>query len=488
MKKLLSLLIIFLLFFQSADSKKLRAYLWHTSFYSPTDGPYIETYLSIAANSINYLQTEDGKYQGKLEITMIFNQDAKVVDFAKYELTSPVVDDTANLESTFIDQQRFLLPNGAYNFEISIRDLYSDNKAFSYTQPINIAFPNDQITFSGIELVNSYQVSNGNNILSKSGYDLVPYVSNFYPENITDLIFYTEIYNTEKVLGKEGKFLVKYYLESFETGRTISNYQSARRDSSGIVKPILGKFNIAGLPSGNYKLVIEARDVENQVITSNKLFFQRSNPNIQFDLNDLAAMDVSGTFAAELINEDTLREYVRCLTPIATQMEQQFIFKQVETADITLLQQYFLNFWLKRDNINPQHSWLDYKEEVRKVNESYSTVVRKGYDTDRGRVYLKYGPPNVITESYDEPSAYPYEIWHYYVLGENQRNKKFVFYSLDMVTNDFMLLHSDAIGELSNYRWQVDLHRRDFDPNNLDITRPPDAWGNQADKFYRNPF
>ncbi len=120
------------------------------------------------------------------------------------------------------------------------------------------------------------------------------------------------------------------------------------------------------------------------------------------------------------------------------------------------MQQFFLNFWRSRNNADPEAEWYDYKKEVAKVNNDYTTQVRKGYDTDRGRVYLKYGPPNIITESYDEPSAYPYEIWHYYTLGENQRNKKFVFYTYDIVTNDFQLLHSDAIGELSNYRWQVD--------------------------------
>jgi len=47
--------------------------------------------------------------------------------------------------------------------------------------------------------------------------------------------------------------------------------------------------------------------------------------------------------------------------------------------------------------------------------------------TDRGRVYLKYGPPNIISRKLYEPSSYPYEIWHYYVLGDNQRNKNSFF-------------------------------------------------------------
>ncbi|MEZ5195370.1 MAG: GWxTD domain-containing protein [Bacteroidales bacterium] len=77
-------------------------------------------------------------------------------------------------------------------------------------------------------------------------------------------------------------------------------------------------------------------------------------------------------------------------------------------------------------------AWETYLEKVNLVNLAYSTQIQKGYDTDRGRTYLKYGEPNAISESYNEPATYPYEIWHYYDLGNGQRNKKFVFYTRDM--------------------------------------------------------
>ena len=121
------------------------------------------------------------------------------------------------------------------------------------------------------------------------------------------------------------------------------------------------------------------------------------------------------------------------------------------------------------------------------VDNAYKTQISKGYETDRGRVYLKYGPPNIISESYNEPSSYPYEIWHYYELGNNQRNKKFVFYSTDMLTNSFKLLHSDAIGEIQNYKWQIFLNSRWYDPFSVDINAPPNIYGGEADDYYRNP-
>ena len=144
-------------------------------------------------------------------------------------------------------------------------------------------------------------------------------------------------------------------------------------------------------------------------------------------------------------------------------------------------------FWSKRDPLEPEKAWLDYLDMVNRVNMAYSTQISKGYQTDRGRVYLKYGPPNSISESYSEPTTYPYEIWHYYELANGQRDKKFVFYTKDIVTNDFSLLHSNVVGELSNYRWQYFLHQRVDSGWDIDRTLLPDGWGENSTDYYNNP-
>ncbi|MCK7531387.1 MAG: GWxTD domain-containing protein [Marinilabiliales bacterium] len=135
---------------------------------------------------------------------------------------------------------------------------------------------------------------------------------------------------------------------------------------------------------------------------------------------------------------------------------------------------------MKGTNSSLEREWLNYLSEVNKVNYAYSTPILKGYESDRGRVYLKYGPPNAISESYDEPATYPYEIWHYYVIKDGQRNKKFVFYSRDIVTNDFQLLHSDVTGELSNYRWQYVLYSRVDAGYNIEKGVSEDSWGGNS--------
>ncbi len=234
-------------------------------------------------------------------------------------------------------------------------------------------------------------------------------------------------------------------------------------------------------------LVLEARDRTNNLLTSKEIFFQRYNPNAKFSLINLLALNTDNTFAGRIESRDTLAMYIDYLVPISTNTERLYIENHLNTANIEELRKYFLNFWIERDKMNPESAWNDYLLLVKQANHNFKSVSNKGYKTDRGRVYLRYGQPNSISEQYFEPAAYPYEIWHYYKLDE-QHNKKFVFYTHDLVTNDFLLIHSDAVGELSNYRWETVIYRRTWDPNSLDDAVIPSTWGGKATQTYRQPY
>jgi GWxTD domain-containing protein len=488
MKKLfIQTLVIFLFFFSYfSEAKDLNGFLSYSTFLSPVDGPYIETYLSIVGSSVNYVKQENGKFQGTVEVTMIFRNDDEIVDFSKYEVYSPEVEDTTNINFSFIDQQRFLLPNGDYDFEIIISDKNEEKEPYITTEPIIVDFPADSVSLSDIQLIKSFTKTEESNILTKSGYDLVPNVYNFYPSSINEITFYSEVYNADKLFGENGPFLVSYFIESFNTGAKINFLQKFKREKASTVNVVFNKFDISRLPSGDYSLVVEVRDRENELHASKKIFFQRSNPNIKFEVNDINDIIVQNTFAARISKKDTLAEYIRSLNPIASQLEVSFAENLMKDAELKTMQQFFYNFWLLRNEKKPEDAWKKYAIEVRKVNQAFSTQIHKGYETDRGRVYLRYGPPNHIADSHHEPSAYPYEIWHYYVLG-TQRNKKFVFATHDLVTNNFILIHSDALGELSNYRWRVEIHKRDSEPYDFDFFNSPSHWGSNTDDYYNNP-
>ena len=488
MKTIFSL--VFILVFALPGSGILAGNLWaflsYATFNSP-EGPYVETYLSIAANSVKFVKNDQGRYQATVNILMTFKQENEIRAFKKYELHSAEIDDTLAMDFQFIDQQRFAIPNGTYDFEIQLADKNKTVAAVPYNQNITIDFPTDRPSFSGVELVKTFTKAEATTTLTKSGYDLVPYTFTFYPENESKLIFYCELYNTTRLLGQDQKFIVNYYLESYESNVKLSTYAKVRKEISKDVNVLLSEIDISNLPSGNYNLVIEARNQQNEQVASQKQFIQRMNPKAQVSLADLGATEINNTFAEKITNADTLREEISSTYPIATGLEKAFIRESLKKADVKTLQQFLYSFWTSRDHNNPELAYRNYKEQVYKVQVNFGTPVKKGYQTDRGRVYLEYGPPNTRSTQNMEPSNYPYEIWQYYTLNNNQRNRKFVFYSPDMVTSDFILLHSDATGEINNPRWKIDLRNRIYTTLDLQETQVINAWGDMQTDYWELP-
>jgi len=474
MKKIIVIILVVSLN-SLAYSNELDAYFMYAAFNSP-EKTYIETYISTIGKTAVFKQTESGKYQAEIEITMLFKQNDSIVTFRKYNLLSPEIDDTLKNVPNFIDVQRIPLNNGIYNFELLIRDKNTDSKGFLFLDIIKLEFKNEKTEFSGIQLIEELVETKNESVISKNGYDLVPYISDFYPDNLNRLIFYTEIYNTN--LDFTDDFLIKYFVERYEDGKIIDQLSRFKKQKPQKVIPLVGELNISELYTGNYNLVIELRDRENELITNKKIFFQRSKFINFDDDNKLADYEFNLIFDGDFESADSLREYIACLWPIAGTSERNYINYQLNTAEKEHMKQFFYEFWHKYSP-NPGEDWRSYKAQVDYVNKWYKTSISKGYETDRGRIYLQYGTPNDIYKSQHEPSAYPYEIWHYYEAGQ-QRNRKFVFYNQSLVGENFELLHSNVIGELQTPNWERYLSKRNNSLYNFDNTESDDQWGSRA--------
>lgn len=481
------MLIVFSGIHLAGNGQNLRAYFTFCTFQSPDTGPYIETYFTVVGNSVKYVKNAEGKFQGKVLITMLFKQGGEIVNYKKYNLLSPALTDTVSGFSNFIDQQRISLPAGKYDFEIELKDNNSNNPAFTSAQPIEIGHTGDELCISDIELIESYKKTQQESILSKSGFDLIPYVSDYFPASMKHITFYAEIYNTEKSFGKDGKYLLNFYIRSFESGAVLGQFRGFERQEAAPVNAILKSINIETLPSGNYKLVLEVRDRENELIAEKQLFFQRNNPSAVIKSDQLASIAVENSFVSAIPHPDTLSDYIHSLRPICSESELVFIDNNLEGASDEIRQKFFYSFWKMRNPADPEGQWLKYKRKLKEVNRFYKTQIKSGYETDRGRIYLRYGPPNTIVSREHEPSSYPYEIWHYYNTNDGQSNVKFVFYDPDLTTNDYQLLHSTAIGEIKDYRWHLRLQMRNTPENNLDIGTEQDHWGSEAQDLFNHP-
>jgi GWxTD domain-containing protein len=489
MKRTLFLLPILLMMIQGEiDAANVNAAFNYSVFWSPQQGPYVETWLSVNASTVLFRKLPNSKFQGEVEILMLFTQNKEIVNFKKYNLSSQEVEDTANRNFSFLDQQRYLLPLGNYDLELSIRDVNSTSPAVESLIRVQVDVPSDTITLSSVQLVDRVEVALNPTQMTRGGYDLYPDFFAFYPASKDKITFYTEIYHTNVLWGAEGMFLISAFIESFETGKVISNVSYYKREKASEVVPFLHTFDICQVPSGNFNVVVEVRDKENKVVGFREVFFQRSNPGIQMKLEDIDAINVSETFASLYTSLDSLKYYVSACMPLASDMERTFALNLIENKDVHHLQQYLYHFWYIRDPGNPQLAWLNYKVQVEIVNMNYSTFIKNGYETDRGRIFLKYGAPNATYKSTHEPEAYPYEIWHYYKLTSNQTNRKFVFISTDLGSTDFELAHSNATGEMNDPQWHLKLYARNVGGTNVDRTEYDTNYGSKALEMFNNPY
>jgi GWxTD domain-containing protein len=115
--------------------------------------------------------------------------------------------------------------------------------------------------------------------------------------------------------------------------------------------------------------------------------------------------------------------------------------------------EFMYTFWRARDE-NPSDDrnqyYQDYLKRIAESNAKFTAAKKDGWKTDRGRVYLIYGPPSEIERYPNQIETKPYEIWRYESL---EGGVSFVFGDITGF-NDYQLLHSTKRGELRDDSWQ----------------------------------
>lgn len=455
MRRILLLLIINISLLNVAKAE-IQALFNYKQFYTPYGGTYVETYLSFIASSVKYKPNEKGILQANLLVTQVVRQFGEIIDFKKYEILGPELKDSVAVG--FNDHKRFMLSPGEYNLEIEIIDLNSkDSSSITTNQKIEIVFNKEEISFSDIELIDYFKKTKEKNQHSKSGFDIFPMVTNYLPTEVEKLGYYFEIYKLDEI---EEPFLLRQYIEKYEDRTILPEYVRRERILLQDIKPVINLFDIKGLPTGNYNITIELIDKKNKMVTSKQVFFQRVNDSV------VSTPEVKENISFEnFINQDSIDEFMESLLPIASEMEHGIITNKSKSMDAQMKLNFFYNFWSNRNEVNPKGEWISYKQKIDEVNKKYSTSLRKGFETDRGRVFVKYGKPNTVSNNQSNAGSYPYEIWHYYRIGK-VNNIVFVFYQPNMVSKDYELLHSDMRGEINNPNWKSVINYRVKGGNN----------------------
>lgn len=453
-------------------------------FHVPGKGPRVEVNMAFLAGTVTLKANERGFMQGRVEALTLIEKEGAIVTYAKSEVAGP-----ERLDSLYADmlhQELFDLAPGGYDLTIEVRDLNSaDTTVSRYKAPLAVGALPEGVAFSDILFAERIDKA-PEGAVSKYGYVPVPLISDYFPASIATLNFYAEVYGTDQAFGTDSLYILTYQIESFEKKAVFGQYKRTLRAKARPVEPVMAEFDIKDLPSGNFLLALEVRNRRGDLIGRRELFFQRNNPiEYRYDLNAMDQLDIANTFAGAFLDRDSLAEHISSLRPIADPLETKIIDDRWKDRDMDLMKRYFYSFWANRST-DPEQAWRQYREQVIKVNKLFGCRVLKGYETDRGRVYLKYGAPNTMMDRFNDMGTVPYSIWHYYRAGK-YTNRRFVFYQPDMVTNCFQLLHSEVPGEINNPQWNSMLHQRNVPIPGVQTQQPGTLESERVREFYNDP-
>lgn len=475
---------IILLFFvvlanltSAQQTSKLRTYLDSKQFFAPGLGNYIEVYLQFIGHSAQY-KAVGNDLQGEIAIKFTVTQGDSVIARDAYRLSTPLMKDS--IVEDFYDVKRFVLEPGKYTLHLELMDLNSSQTPIIASLPLLIEEMNEGIAFSDIEIAEMVYKGNDDSPFYKSGMNIIPRLSTFYPTELNTIPVYFELYNSNQL--DDSVFAIKQTLVNAQ-GLELTDYTTFTRHMTADVLPVLRKVDISLLPTGKYTLnyILLSRSLKE--LASQSYEFERSN---DLDISMETESIVLDPAFQKSITEDSVSYYLESLIPISKPSEVKNIIATLKENDREKARKHIQAYWLITAADSPYDSWIKYKQQVQLVERSFSNNFQEGFETDRGRVYLQYGAPTTIAQRENSSDEYPYEIWQYNKIG-NFSNKRFVFYNPNLVNNTYLLLHSDMIGELKNNAWPQILAKRNTTNGNVDDPNQnlQDRWGDNSNDLYR---
>jgi GWxTD domain-containing protein len=450
-----------------AQAGKLKAYIDQKTYFSPETGNYAEIQIQFVGYSLKY-QPVDGGLQSNVAINVsVVNSMNDTVASDAYVLQSPVMRDS--IIEDFFDILRFPLQTGDYSVNISLQDIVSNAEPMAGIIELAVPGYTNAVSVSDVMIAEVAVKTGEPNVFSKSGFDILPRISNFYPADLTALPYYVELYNTP--LTGDSSFAIRQRIISTTDAQEMKEYTRLSKMHSSDVVPLLRNIDISKLPSGSYRLEVAILDRnEVQQGTASYYYFERVNDLEQLSLS-MQDIVLNPEFQLS-VSDDSLKYFLASLIPIARPAEVRNIIATIKENNNENIRKYLQLFWIQTSGASAYNSWINYKKQVWMVESLYGNNFLEGYETDRGRVYLQYGPPNQVVTRENSPTEYPYEIWHYYKI-KVYSNKRFVFFNPDLVNENYRLLHSDMVGEQQNYRWQQALAKRNS--SNINIDDPNDG-------------
>ncbi|RYD74432.1 MAG: GWxTD domain-containing protein, partial [Sphingobacteriales bacterium] len=365
-------------------------------------------------------------------------------------------------------------PNGVYNMFLFVNDEADSFSKANIELPLQVSVAKDRIQMADILFCDTLYPATQPDVFTRYGFNFIPSVSNIMEKNKNSLLFYSEIYNTLAANG-QGKFKTMVSVRNTD-GSMVKGFEKIRTQKNNNLNYLFDAVDISKLPGGEYYLRIAVLDKDNNAVAQRDKYF------IKLTDSFLAVINTKNSGIHKLSAQE-IKDFVPYMEPIVSSKDLEN-FRRASAKDSSALAIWFYNFWKAKNPEDPELEYTNYMQNVTYVQENFNTMISKGYRTDRGRIYLKYGKPGYVAPYIDEPNAYPYEIWHYYKTS-TRNNVKFIFYNPTQLNNDYILLHSEMPSEKQNPNWKRMIYKRIDKSKSLDDEKTPGNFGDGIDSRIR---
>lgn len=486
-------LLLLLIIGRISVSHALEAAFAHAIYYLPDPvhsgkiNPYVEVYWQVNPMKIHYNTNSAKQIIGRILTSVtITNDTGRVIKSDSYIYqTFPCtnVDQLASLN--ILELKRYFLSTGQFKLEVVLKDLNDSTNVMHYADTVIVdALPANKALYGSIQLVDTSYVSDARTPFRKHGRQVLPLCENFFDTYRDKLNYYTEVYQLDKVSSVDYPLYQKVFISKKNGKDPILAYQKLDTINGRDVPYVDGSFDISDLPSGNYYLTISLGDRQHNTVASASVFFQRSNKKpprrdtaaVKNAMPDTAidavnVLDLTKTFLKKY-DDAQVKAILKMLLPVSDQSATYTINGFLKNPDALYMRYYIYNYFQALDKDKPERAWKEYSDKVKEANKLYSKGATPGYETTRGFMYLRYGPPSEVVTADHERGSLPYEIWQYDNLKEMTgrwvANAVILFYKPTEIDPDYRLLHTTIAGEPHNAGWRTFLYTSTEGGTNID--------------------
>ena len=422
-------------------------------YYTLEGQPYLELFIAIEGPSVTPIPHADSLFIGEVLCQVLIKNLAEKPIYAdKFVLTLGPWSDTLKETRTalYIDVRRLRLPAGLYTLEVSAEDKHQQPRPQNVQAITHFEIPSPLHGFGYSDLLIARRITSGANApYQRHGLAIEPLIAGGVVVDPDSLALFGEAYHIDSLV--QGPCFLRLRIIDAQRATPIEGFTFTRRPKKpAAFEAFVFTFPAHRLESGLYLLQVELCNNDGEVLAT---WYRRLTLlSTREPLVEASETEYDAQYG---FPEKKLNELLDAMTYLATPTEKSFLRT---LATLSEKKRFFVAFWKKRENKPGAPTFKEFLYRFEYAQQHFKSTLRPGYKTDRGRVFIQYGPPNDMQFWLNEPDKYPYIIWSYNQIGA-QNNVFFVFYDPDLITGEFPLLHSNKIGELQNRNWRAFLLR-----------------------------